>query len=256
MPLKFILDSLDGLDEVTAALYTKTGDGKFRLAVDGAESSDEVAGLKRSQQEILDERKKLQDKLAKLEGIDPTKYKEMVDAEAKAEQDGLEKKGEWDKLKEQLVGKHNEAVAEKDKTITGLRGRLSETEIDNEARKILADKEVRGNAELLMPHIRRRAKLNDETETVEIFQADGVTPMLGGTQGKPAELKDLIAEMRADKMFGGAFEGNKATGTGAKGEETTGEGVGEGEVPAGDNQAFLDNVDAIAAGKVTVVEAA
>jgi hypothetical protein len=44
MSLKFKLDSLDGLDEATKALYEKQGD-KFVLKVEGLEDGD-TAGLK------------------------------------------------------------------------------------------------------------------------------------------------------------------------------------------------------------------
>lgn len=66
----------------------------------------------------------LQDKLKSFEGIDPAKVKELLDAQAKAEQEKkaaeekrLMEQGQFDKIKEQMLAEH-------DKTVKGLQEQL------------------------------------------------------------------------------------------------------------------------------------
>ena len=64
MALAFEVDALDGLDEPTQKLYTKTDAGKFRLQVTGVEPPEQVAGLKTKNAELLKEKKEAETKAA------------------------------------------------------------------------------------------------------------------------------------------------------------------------------------------------
>jgi len=61
---------------------------------------DETAGLTKNRDEILGEKKKLQDALKLFEGLDPEKAKEALKKMAAAEKKGMLDKGEYDKLNE------------------------------------------------------------------------------------------------------------------------------------------------------------
>jgi hypothetical protein len=73
MPLKTVLDSLEGLDEATQSLYVET-DGKFVLDVEGVDDHPEVANLRNAYTRTKEDREKakaeastLKEKIAELE---------------------------------------------------------------------------------------------------------------------------------------------------------------------------------------------
>lgn len=69
------------------------------------EVKDAAAVLKKNE-ELLAEVKKYKDLAKQAEGFDFDKARAAIEAQEKAEQDRLTKKGEWDKLKEQLDQRH------------------------------------------------------------------------------------------------------------------------------------------------------
>lgn len=75
MALKFMLDSLDGLDDGVKPLYTEQN-GKFYLDVDGAVSNDKLSEFRTKNIALM---KDLDDLKGQFNGIDPAKYQEMVD---------------------------------------------------------------------------------------------------------------------------------------------------------------------------------
>ncbi|MCZ7176060.1 hypothetical protein NK362_24315, partial [Salmonella enterica] len=56
MTLKFQLDSLEGVDEATQAMYVEKG-GKYVLNIDGLPAQEDVTGLKAKVDELLGEKK-------------------------------------------------------------------------------------------------------------------------------------------------------------------------------------------------------
>lgn len=97
MSLKFIVDSVDGLSEDVAALYSKNEDGKFYLEVEGAVSKTKLDEFRENNVRVLKE-------LDKYKGIDPSKYADLLKLQAKADEKKLIDAGELDKVVEQRVG--------------------------------------------------------------------------------------------------------------------------------------------------------
>ena len=67
-------------------------------------------------------REALEAKLKAFEGIDPVAVRELLDKQAKAAEAELEKKGEWDALKQNMVKAHNEDKAKLQAQIDELTG--------------------------------------------------------------------------------------------------------------------------------------
>ena len=165
--LKAKLETLDGLHEDLHDMYEKTDDGYVLKAPEGfvaADSVEDVSGLKSALTKERDaatkagrENKSLKEKLA---GIDTDKYQSLLDAEASAETTALEKKGEWDKIKEQMVTQHATDLSTKDAEIARLKGQLEHVQVD--AKVIEAITKADGNVELLRRIVRDRVQLNTD----------------------------------------------------------------------------------------------
>ena len=255
MKLKPILDTLEGLDESLHELYVETDGGKFKLDIDGLESHPDVTGLVGNRDAILAEKRKLQAALDKLSGVDPEEYEALKKEAEEAERAALEKKGEFDKIMEQTVQKHQKAIEQRDARESSLRSKLEELMIDNEATKIIVSEEFKGSPTLLMPHVRKRVRVEEvdgEFRTV-VLASDMSTPMVASGSGERAGLKDLIAEMREKPEFGAAFGATGGSGTGAKDTGGAGGGKKPGQIDATDRKAFSSNLEDIASGKVKVV---
>lgn len=255
MTLKAILDSLDGLDESLAALYTEMDDGKFRLDVDGVENLPAVLGLASNKQKILDEKRELQKKLDALAGVDPAEYALLKKEKEDGERATLEKKGEFDKILQQTVDQHGKEIGVKDTRIDGLMAELKRLMIDNAAAEIITSKEFGGSTLLLMPHVRKRVRVDetdDGTFEVTVLAADEKTPLVASGSGDRATIKDLISEMRENESFGSAFSAQERGGSGAQ-ENKRATGQKPGTIDVEDRTGFAKNIEDIAEGKVEVV---
>lgn len=74
MALKFVLESLAGIEEATAALYKKGNDGRYRLDLE----DDPAAGPLKALNEERENVKKLKEQMAAFKDLDPKKYEEMA----------------------------------------------------------------------------------------------------------------------------------------------------------------------------------
>jgi regulator of replication initiation timing len=167
-----------------------------------AESTDELAGLKKKNRDLIQVNKTLKSEMDALKA----KLDEI--------QSGLE---ETQARKETDIEK---ALAARDKKYSGEIEKLSTREkalmktleaklIDGEA--VTAINNADGIAKLLLPHVKRRLRVveQDGEFRTEILDQDG----------NPSEMTvaELIAEYRADSDFSGAFRASGvAVGTGAK----------------------------------------
>lgn len=210
MALKLTVDTLDGVDEPLRALYEPDGD-KFKLKVDGLE---DTSGLKTALQSERQARAtyERQAKQWGALGKTPEEINELLVAQAKAEEDKLNKAGEWDKLRAQMNDKHAaELQAERDRNAAKDKA-LARFMIDGEAAKAIAA--AKGVPELLLPHVQRFARMveSDGDYSVQIVDAKG-DPRVNA-KGEPLTISDLIAEMRASDVFGRAFDGTDKSGSG------------------------------------------
>jgi hypothetical protein len=209
MVLKLTIDSLEAVDEPLRALYTEK-DGKYQLAVDGIE---DTSGLKNA---LAAERKRAADlekrtKAWEKSGKSPDEIAELIEAaEAKAMSDA-ERKGEWDKLKNQLVDSHAKERAKDKDAYTALESKYRSNVIDRQA---VADIAAEGGVpDLLLPHVQRYVR-TDENYNPIVVDAGG-TPRLD-TNGNPLTIRALIQEMKTSEIFGRAFNGSGHTGSGTQ----------------------------------------
>lgn len=102
------------------------GDGDNKPSDAEAKLLKEVMKKKDTINAQKDELDKVSRQLAKFDGIDLDKVKDLLKAQKDAETQALEDKGQWDSLKSQMVDQHNadmkelkEAAAELNKQLTG-----------------------------------------------------------------------------------------------------------------------------------------
>lgn len=219
LKLKVSADEYKGLAEGIRGLYEEK-DGGYVLAVDGIE---DTSGLKSA---LEKERKSRSDyeKAARswqALGKSPEEIAEILQKQADAEKAKLEEKGEWDKLRAQLVDSHgkelsarDKVIAEKDAEIQRRQKALESYLIDAAATSAIAAE--KGIPELLLPHVQRQVKVFDEQGkyVVRVLAPDG-TPRMN-SKGEYLGVKDLIAELKGNDIYGRAFEGTGASGGGMK----------------------------------------
>lgn len=221
MALKAILESLEGLSDEVKALYVEK-DGKFVLDVEGAEDN---SGLKsaldkeRARARELEKQQRMWRDLGKT----PEEIQALVEAQRKQEEENAKKAGEWDKLKAQMVEKHNKQLLEKDEAIKGMQSSLEKYLIEASATEAIAAS--KGVPALLIPHVRSSAKVVREENgdySVRIVDVKG-DPRVN-QKGEYLTIKDLVEEMKASDIFGRAFDGSGKSG-GGKSPETKGSGT-------------------------------
>lgn len=228
MKLDFVRESLDGLDEQYHGLYEEK-DGKFILQVDGGESDEAVAGLKKALDAERARVKRLQQERKDAPGLpddfDLEEYNKLKQEAADRETKEAERRGEWDKLKARLKEDHQKALDAKDATIAALSGQVDGLLIDNEVRR--AAEAAGGYPDLLLPHARRQVKavVNDDgTRTVQVVDADGTPALAEG--GEAQTIEGLLKVMKGQEAFAPLFKGTGATGSGSPGGKGAG-GAGQ-----------------------------
>jgi hypothetical protein len=217
MSLKYKLDSLDGLDDATKALYEKKGD-KFVLKVEGVEDGDAI-GLKNKVQELLAE-------VGTLKG----KVKENADSETaakeaarKAAEDAAAKKGDIEALRKSADDRVAAAIAETEgkfkPTVEKQSGTIRKLLVDNVATSLAGKIGLKGSEQLLIPHITNRL-------AVEERDGEFVTVIRDST-GKASALTvaDLEKEFVGNAAFAPVIAGSKASGSGAGGDQSKGGGA-------------------------------
>lgn len=96
MTLKAVVDNLEALDKGLHALYEKGADGKFYLGVEGLIPASRLDEFRTNNIE-------LKKSLERFEGVDPAKYKDLVDRERKLAEKKLIEAGEVDAVVEARV---------------------------------------------------------------------------------------------------------------------------------------------------------
>lgn len=206
--LPLVFDSVEQIAEPLREYYEER-DGKFHLA-----GIEDAGALKRALENERRDRKEAKAALEKLKGIDPDEYARLKQEAEQRETDKIAKKGEWDKLREQLLDKHKTDITAKDGEITSMRSALESHLIDAEATRAIAA--AKGSPELLLPHVRRHVQViqDDGHFVVRVVDKDG-NARIGSSAGEPMTITELVTEMRGSTVFGRAFDGNGPSGGGA-----------------------------------------
>lgn len=205
MGLKYQLESLEGVDEAIASLYTEK-DGKYVLGIEGLPTNNEdVSGLKAKVEELLAE-KKAADK----------KAREAEEAARKAAEDAARKSGDTEALEKSWQQKLAQREQELMQELETYKESVTAMTVDNVAVSLASELAVPGSAKALLPHIRARL-------AVEQREGKFVT-VVRDAEGKPSaySLDDLKKEFVSDPAFAPLIVGTKATGGGAKGSSSGG----------------------------------
>jgi hypothetical protein len=238
MALKTKIAKLEDVAEPLRELY-EARDGAFVLKLEG-DAGDVFPGLTAKQQELLNEKKTLAEKLKVLEGqlsgIDLEKAKKALEQAEQMERDKLKATGDWEtrekQLKEQLAADLTKRethfqteLKTRDDKIGKLQGSLEKSLIEAQATAAIAA--AKGAPELLMPHVMRQVKVVEENGeyVARVMDANG-QPRIANVKGDPFTIANLVEEMKANTVFGRAFE---ASGTGGSGANNGNRGSGGGK---------------------------
>ena len=228
MALKAIIDTLEGVDETIRGLYKEGADGKFRLELEGAETDEEVAGLRSALQKERDRAKTYEARLKKLpDGFDPDKdleelttlRKEREEREARK----AEEKGEWEKLRAQLQEQQQKRDEEWGGKVKGL-----ESELDRLLRSERAMEEIaarKASKRLLLREILAQTRtVVDDNGKRKVIVVDESGDRRLNTKGDDMTMSELLDELEKDPECAGAFPAPEATGGGASGRRVAGGG--------------------------------
>jgi hypothetical protein len=220
--LKAFVAKLEDVAEKFRELYVEDAEAeegrRFRLDADGVE---DVTGLKNTVTALRTENRNLK---IRVKPLDELEADDDVEAIVTAGKETLEarKSGkaapEVESVRNQLVTQHGKELKKLQTVIDGQTETLREVLIEQEARAVLGDKDVRGNPALLLPAIREQATVVEyEDAGKKKFRAS----VLGedkherlDSKGKPLTIKALVAEMREKPEYSDAFEGTGASGSG------------------------------------------
>jgi hypothetical protein len=201
MKLKIKLDSLDGLDEATKALYIEK-DGAFHLDLDGYE---DPAALLRAKQHEKDARKKAEDDLRTLRE-EFTTFKSEVEAER---DDKNRKKGNVAELDASWQAKYDKLKADHAKDIEKLNGKIKTLLVDNVATTLAA--ELSDSPELLSDLIRKRLTVEDGANGPETRVLDA------GGNLSALTVDELREEFKGNKKYAAVIRGSQSSGGGSGG---------------------------------------
>lgn len=247
------LKTFNSMAEVPEALREHYVERDGRAIPDVADAEDlYAAGLKKNQQRLLDEVKAARQKLAAYDGVDAEEYKKLKGAADEAERKAQQAAGNWEARENAL----KEAHAKERKALEEQHAKLRST-----VERVLGENEVRrhleplampdGGVDVLLPHAMKHVKVVEENGEFKavVMGANGI-PRFRDAQGTPFSLEDLAKEMAESKQYAPLFRGTNTGGSGGKGSEQRKADVKV--IPPDDNNAFIENLDGIIAGKVTV----
>lgn len=211
MPLKFQVDSLEGIAEGQQSLYAKNDeDGKFYLQVEGAVSKKKLDEFRNNNIQLRQEAEKYKD-------IDLDKYNELL-AQASAA----------DKKKMVPMAKIDEMVTEKTKTMQQEHAKVikqletEKSQLSGNLNTLLIDTDVRKNAvgdaykvaDTAMDDVVMRAKTVFKVENGKAVPYDANNNVIYGKDGtNPMSVNEWIAGLH--KTAPHLFE--KSSGSGATG---------------------------------------
>jgi hypothetical protein len=230
MPLKALLDSLDGLSDAEKALYKPVAEGdnagKFMLDVEPVSglSLENVTGLKNA---LSTTKSELETSKEALKGFDGLKFKPSVIKERLSKLERLEKidpETEAGRLAEEKINArleevnrgHSREIEKRDGRERTLMSQVEKLLIDNQAAAAIA--KHKGTPELLIPVLRPRLKVEevDGVFSVKVLDEKGAQEFaIHDSKAVPATIEDLVLKFKTDPVYGRAFEGSGQSGTGS-----------------------------------------
>lgn len=211
MALPFSVESLDNVPENLRELYAETDNG-YRLNVDGYE---DPSNLKSALQKEREAAKKYSRELEgwKKTGKSPDEIADLLLQAEKADEDKAKNAGEWDKLKDQLMEKHNRELSTREEALKGMKSTLESYLVDAQAASAIS--EHKGVTQLLMPHVKAAVKVIDEDGQYKVRVVNDRGEPRINDKGEYMTINELVSEMRQSEVYGRAFESSAKAGSGA-----------------------------------------
>lgn len=197
---RFILDVEGGIEDVTQL--------KTALNSERGITADLTKKLKGWSDSGIESPEKARDLLTRVDALS------KLDPKQEAEKIAAEK---VDLIRTQLATESGAKVKVLESKNERLSKQLSKQLIDTAAYKVLTETH-KGDATLLMPHIRNSVRMVENANGDFVAQVlDEAGNVRVGADAKDMNIADLISEMKGNKSFARAFDGNGASGSGAGG---------------------------------------
>jgi hypothetical protein len=245
MPVKAVVDSLDGLPEAVVGLYKPVSEGdlasKFVLDVESTHglTLENVSGLRSALENTKAELTSSAAALEGFKGLDAkavrARLKRLEDLEKidpQSEADRLAEIKAGAKIEEITKG-HEKEVAKQTKRNAVLQSEIERLVIDNAASTAIAAQ--RGDPDLLLPFVRGRLRVVESEDgrfSVQVLNEQGNQKYtVKDNKAVESSVEDLISEFKINPKYGRLFE---ATNTGSGANNTN-----RGSIPAGTANPWL-----------------
>lgn len=243
MALKFVVDTLDTVDEAHRQLYVEK-DGKFVLGVEGAVSTEKLNEFRTSNVALLKERDGL---VAKYKDVDLEAYNALTEQQRKLRDKELIEAGKVEELFGERTAtmrtQHEKQLSAVAKERDTIKGQLEGLVIDG----ALRDAAIKhGVAPTAVDDVLLRGRATFKLVEGKAVAMKGDAQMFG-SNGDPLDPSGWVASLQetAPHLF------PASTGSGSRG--IPGAGVRVGTVNRGDQSAFLSNIEKIAGAQMQVV---
>ena len=223
----------------------------FTQAEMDAAITEATSGLKANRDEVLKEAKRAKDALKNYEGIDPDEFKRLKTAAEEADRKKALAEGDFNTLKAQMADRHAKELEARDGKVTKLTKALERRLVEAKLAEALAKHEADPKLlPLLQLEGRNHIRVRETDDDFEEFVADEKgNQLVADGKGTPMTVDDYVSTT-LKTMYPGAFKGTGSSGGGAS--KSNAGGGGDSVIARGDNRAFINNLEAIAAGKVQV----
>ena len=208
--------------------------------------------LKANRDQILKEAKDAKKRLSDYDGFDPAEFKALKEAAVAAEQKKAAAEGDFNALKKQLVDAHAAELATHSKRTGKMEQALNKHLVEAKLAAALAKADADPTmTALLMLEGQRHIRVRETDEGFEEYVSDDRgNPLVADGKGTPMDV-DMFVAQNLKTNYPGAFRGTGSSGGGAT--KSSGSAVGGSKsITAGDNAAFLANLDGIADGTIAV----
>lgn len=219
-----VVDSIEKVPEDFRPLYEDSGDGKFALSKDDKVVSA-VKAITRFQGALKASRAEAKGRttvdLSPLEAYGTSPEEILAGVNAKMElletaaAGSKEAKLNVDKVKEDLGKAHAIQLGQKDLKVTAYKSQLDKLMINNVAHAAIA--ELKGDVELLMPHLTGHIQSVEEDGQFKVFVIDKEkNKRFSGVTAEPMTIKELVAEFKGSDKYARLFESESPSGGGLR----------------------------------------
>lgn len=227
-----------------------TNSDEFMQAVRDAVST-EVAGLKKTNTAMKDEKKDLSSKLSGLQ----TQLDEYAEADATRANKAAAKKGDWDKLEQDLRDQQIKELEVRDNRLKAMSDSLRSEMLEKRAVEAIAN--AGGSTRVLKPHVMSALSiLEEDGKFIAVVIDDKGAPRLSPDAATATDYMTVgqyVETLKSDSEFAGVFGGTGAGGGGATSSKAQGSRSGPKTVDRHDPVAMGKVAAQIASGDVVPV---